>query len=266
MQLKVYKALWGMAGSLESQMDGIAQAGYDGIETGLPIEGAADFRKMLDERSLDYIGMLFLTEAEPLLEGLQTAEAAGARQVTLHSGKDSMTFDEGCRYLEAALRAEEKSGIVVGHETHRGRLFYNPWVTAEYLKKFPELKIVADFSHWTNVCESMLDDQKENVSLACRHAVHIHGRVGFEEGPQVSDPRAPEFQPYVEKFETWWDDILAAHQDRGASVVSFDPEFGPPRYLQTLPYTGVPVADLWDICLYMATRMRGRWHSLAPQK
>lgn len=42
-----------------------------------------------------------------------------------------------------------------------------------------------------------------------------HCRVGYDHGPQVSDPRAPEWLPYMEGHERWWDRIWQAQKDRG---------------------------------------------------
>ena len=32
---------------------------------------------------------------------------------------------------------------------------------------------------------------------------HTHCRVGYDHGPQVPDPRAPEWLPYMEGHERW---------------------------------------------------------------
>ena len=34
------------------------------------------------------------------------------------------------------------------------------------------------------------------------------------------------------------------------------PEYGPPPYMPTTPFTESPVTDLWDLCLWGATRFR----------
>jgi hypothetical protein len=39
-------------------------------------------------------------------------------------------------------------------------------------------------------------------------------------------------------------------------VLTFTPEYGPPTYLHTLPHTQMPVADLWQVCLWAAARAR----------
>jgi hypothetical protein len=110
------------------------------------------------------------------------------------------------------------------------------------------------------VCESTLDDAKEILDLACSRATHIHGRVGYEEGPQVPDPRAPEFHDHLARHEGWWDQIHEARKAAGTDVLTFTPEYGPPPYLHTLPHTRQPVADLWEICLWSADRARARWN------
>ena len=259
MHICVYKSLWGMTGARAAQVERIAAAGYDGIETAVPAEDAEGFFRDLERHRLGFVAMAFTDSVPALEEALLRARDAGARFVNVHSGRDCMTFDEGCAFFEGALHAEERAGIRAGHETHRGRLLYNPWVTAAYLRKFPDLRITADFSHWTNVCERLLPDQEENLALACERALHLHARVGDEEGPPVPDPRAPEWQGHVERFELWWDPIIQAHTRRGEPALFVDPEFGPPQYLHTLPFTQAPVADLWEVCLYMADRLRRRW-------
>ncbi len=163
---------------------------------------------------------------------------------------------KGKRFVEAILEAEHKLGVTVMQETHRGKLLYAPWVAAAYLREFPELHITADYSHWVNVCERLPVDQAEALRLANQHARHIHGRVGYEEGPQVPDPSAPEYAAQLAWHEAQWKAIRDAQQASGEPTMTFTPEYGPPTYLHTLPHTNVPVANLWDVCLWAAQPRR----------
>ena len=263
MKLKIYKALWGMKGSIEDQLKQIAEAGYDGVESRVP-KNLGQFKKLLSECHLNYIPMIFTigpNHAASFDAQLKEAIKFDPPLVVSHSAKDAMTFDEQALFFESALKSEKKYGVPVAHETHRGRAMYAPWITANLLKRFQNLKINADFSHWCCVCESLLDDQKDAVQLACERAIHIHGRVGYEEGPQVPDPRAPEYERYVQKHESWWDAIFKHQKKMGKSFATFTPEFGPPNYMHTLPYTKQPVADLWEICMWMAERTKKRLQS-----
>lgn len=258
MQLAVFRALWGMTGAIEAQFDKIAEAGYDGVEGFISPEfpGAASFSAGVSERGLELImaGQVDTKAAiEPTLKAL--AEYAPIK-IGLHSGRDSMSRDEGCAFFEEALRVEQQIGIPVSHETHRGRMLFTPWDTAFYLNAFPTLKIVADYSHWVNVCERLPNDQQAALDLANRRAFHIHCRVGYEEGPQVPDPSAPEYAEHLAWHEQQWQAILSAQELSGLGVATVTPEYGPPSYLHTLPHTNVPVADLWAVCLWSAQRFR----------
>ena len=143
---------------------------------------------------------------------------------------------------------------------------FTPWTTAALLRRFPELHLTADFSHFVNVSERLLDDQADNLALCIARARHVHGRVGHEQGPQVNDPRAPEWHTHLALHEAWWDGIVRTRQRAGAATFTFNPEFGPPAYMMTLPHTQQPVTDLWDVCLWMANRFKQRYLSLLEER
>ncbi|MBI1389009.1 MAG: sugar phosphate isomerase/epimerase [bacterium] len=259
--LIVCKALWGMTEgeSLEDKLRLIHEAGYDGVETGAPDMEPAQWIDLCTKYNLTFVGQIFAEDAITFHRQYQEILPYQPVLINAHGGRDKMTFAEGKEFFHEALRIEAGGGAAVAHETHRGRLLYAPWTAAAYLNQFESLSICADFSHWCCVCESMLGDVTEMVELACRRAIHIHGRVGYEEGPQVPDPRAPEHQSHVMSHEQWWDAIRNARIAANAPRLTFTPEYGPPRYMHTLPYTDQPVASLWDICLWGARRIRQRW-------
>ncbi len=256
MEIAFYKSLWGMEDMpLGDALEKIAASGYDGFEAPLAkVEEAWE----LGVRGRE-IAMLFEEDVDSLRANLDRAGAVGAEVVNVHAGKDWWTFDEGCAFFERALEAVHDSGLTVTFETHRGRLLSEPRSTAAYLKQFPSLRLTADFSHWTCVCESMLRDQTDQVAAAIERTSLIHARVGHEEGPQVPDPRVPAWSRQLEQFDEWWDQIKAAHEARGEAVLRVDPEFGPPNYMWTDPTTGRPSADLWDVCLWTRDHLRTRW-------
>ncbi|HVO43160.1 MAG TPA: hypothetical protein VMT34_11070 [Aggregatilineales bacterium] len=258
MQLLIFRALWGMTGSFEEQIERIAAAGYDGVDgfVGPHTPPPAKFSARVASHGLKLIMAAQVErrdQIEPTLKALAEYEPL---KIGLHSGRDAMSREEGCSFLEEALRVESAACIPVAHETHRGRLFFSPWDSAFYLRQFDKLKLLADYSHWVNVCERLPDDQAEALALANQRVIHIHGRVGYEQGPQVPDPAAPEYARQRAWHEDQWRKILQIRQQAGDSTMTFTPEYGPPDYLHTLPYTHVPVADLWDICLQAGQRAR----------
>ena len=71
--------------------------------------------------------------------------------------------------------------------------------------------------------------------------------------------RGLEEQKYVEIFDRWWDQIIDAQLKANSPQFTFQPEYGPPDYTHTLPYTRQPVSNAWDIALWSAARFRKRF-------
>jgi sugar phosphate isomerase/epimerase len=266
MKLYLFRHLWGVEEPWETFFPKAKKLGYHGIETWVP-EGKdrARMKRLLKENGLTLLafqateGGDWKEHAKSFERSLEVAEDFGAFQVNAHSGRDSFSFDDAKRFYERALKAEKKSGLLVSHETHRGRVFYNPWTTAAVVREFPEMNLNYDLSHWVCVTERMLDTEEHIVRELAKRVIHIHARVGYEEGPQVPDPRAPEYASYLEKHEAWWDLTWKAQKARGLKYSTLTPEFGPPYYLHQIPYTEVPVANLFDICEWQTKRQAQRF-------
>ena len=94
--------------------------------------------------------------------------------------------------------------------------------------------------------------------------MNVHGcicRVGYENGPQVPDPRCPAWRRYTQAFEGCWRQILL-HQmslDKPAGAwMTATPEYGPPTYQHVLPFSELkPTADIGEINDSTAQRLRG---------
>jgi len=271
MKLKLIKGTWGMEGSLEEQVRLIAESGYQGIEINLPTDRSpGDLRRLLRDANLDLLLMVF-TDGDDHVASLRSqveqALAYEPLHISSHSGRDWWSFDRQRNFFAGALEVERRARVNINHETHRGRALCNPWNTEALLKEFPELHITADLSHFVCVCERLLSADPalaSTLEICISRTRHIHGRVGYEEGPQVSDPRAPEWAVHVEAHEAWWKAIAQARLAAGAKYLTFNPEFGPPNYMQTLPYSRKPAADLWEVCLYMAARFRRQYEEMFP--
>ncbi len=261
MDVKIIKALWGHTEHTTDDADlhKIKEAGFDGVEWGPPNMPPERWKDLRAKHGLTYVAQVFALDPAEFRAQVEAVLPYEPLLIEAHDGRDKMTFDEGCAYWREVLKFEKDLPVPVAHETHRFRLFYAPWSTAQYLNEFPDLKICADFSHWCCVCESLLKDMEDWVTLACERAIHIHGRVGFEEGPQVPDPRAPEYRHHLERHEEWWDRIYELRKKDFAETLTFNPEFGPPAYMWRQPYTQMPLANLWDIGLWMLQRTRSRW-------
>lgn len=264
MELKRFKALWGMEGTYAELLGRAADAGYEGIETAPPPPAQQEeFMALLERHRLAFIAQVYTGQDASADFKSQVEYAARFKPLAIvsHSAKDSMEPEAQDRFFGEALDTEARCGIPIGHETHRQRAMFTPWTTARLLKKFPELRITADFSHWVNVCESHLADQEENMALALARTIHIHGRIGYPEGPQVPHPAAPEYQAELALFLGWWREIAANRARSGAPLLTFTAEFGPPGYMPTLPFANTPVAELWEVNQWMTDTFTAQFQS-----
>jgi hypothetical protein len=158
------------------------------------------------------------------------------------------------------LELEQKHGIAISIETHRGRPTFHPWVTKRLLQQLSDLRLTCDFSHWCVVTERLiLDQEHELLDLCANHVHHIHGRVGYAQGPQVPDPRAPEYAAELAAHERWWDELWKAMRARAFDTATFTPESGPDGYLHVMPFTQAPVAELWDLNRWLGQRQLERY-------
>ena len=59
----------------------------------------------------------------------------------------------------------------------------------------------------------------------------------------------------VKQHFAWWDEVVQNKIKAGAKYLTILTEFGPPNYLPALPYTCQPVANQWEINVYMKDHM-----------
>lgn len=272
MKLKLVRHLWGVdhTPGLEHYLPRWREVGYSAIEGSIRIwPDRPGLLRFLRDTGWDWIPQVFSNDfrgggsvrehLDSLREQVEECLEHRPLFINAHSGSDTWSFAAAEDFYGAALELEQRVGVTIAHETHRLRYFGNPWTTGPIIERFPALKLTCDFSHWVCVAERLLQDCGPLLELAARHCHHLHARVGFEEGPQVSDPRAPEWARHVAAHEAWWDMIWADQRQRGMTVSTIVPEFGPAPYLPLLPYTQMPVSNLADICDWQARRQQARF-------
>ncbi len=244
-------------------IDKVVAEGYHGIEINLPEDNRfiKEFhRKKAAVDAVSKTGFIFIAQQvlPPAKETVAEYIKRMRRRLRLlarlepafinsHTGKDFFSFDDNCRVIEAAMNLSVQTSVPVLHETHRGRFSFHAPSMMPYLKRFPEMQLVADFSHWCTVSESLLQEQEELLDAVIPHIGHIHARIGFEQGPQVNDPFAPEWAPYLALFTGWWKKIIRYHRQNKKKQLTISPEFGPVPYMPVLPFTRQPVADQWKL-------------------
>jgi sugar phosphate isomerase/epimerase len=269
MKIYFFCPRWGSESlSWDAFCEKVKKAGYDGVETGLPLD--ENEKKAILETLKKHNLLLicqyyqsferdFDTHYQNYEKHLRNLAAAKPMLINSQTGKDYFTFEQNKKLIELADKISKETGIKITHETHRNKFNFAAHITKDYLEKLPNLRMTLDISHWCNVHESLLDDQPEAISLALTRSDHIHARVGHQEGPQVNDPRAPEWADALNHHLIWWDKIIEIQKQKGTSIFTITPEFGPSNYLPALPYTRQPVANQWDINVFMMELLKKRY-------
>jgi len=246
----------------------VKEAGYDGVETSLPIAQSEkeeilnelkEFDLLLIGQHWETVNPAFKEHYEEFEMRLRSLASAKPLFINTQTGKDYYSFEENQQLIVLANKVANETGIPIVHETHRGKFSFAAHITKSYLQKIRDLKITLDISHWFNTAETFLQDQQDAVELAVSRTEHIHSRVGYIEGPQITDPRAPEWKEAVDYHLNVWDKVIEMQRKTNREFFSITSEFGAPPYLPLLPYTRQPIVDQWEVNVYMMHLLKERY-------
>lgn len=271
MELEIFRTLWGYTASKTQALEELLDAGFDGMEARLPLEASerAEFGAFLRANRVGYISTVFTAynvlpeQAAPVSEHLidldnklAWASELSPRFVNVLAGNDRWQVPQQVEFFGQAMELARKHGQICSFETHRSRSLFNPWVTLELIRQLPDLRFTSDISHWIVTCERLLNDPEDDLSAFVERVHHIQARVGYDQGPQVPHPGAPEYAKELAFHQQHWEAIWHSQLARGYQVSTLTPEFGADGYLHHLPFTNVPVADLWSLNVWMGQTER----------
>ena len=261
-----FQTSWGFEGTIEAFIKKAKASGYDGIEIWSPTDKKEQIRisKLLKEENMKVI---YLCGSDPNLsfemglavykKYLKNTFELNPIAINSHTGSDFYSFNQNMAFLEEAKKLSKQYEIPIYHETHRGRFSYSLPKTIEYLEKDKDLVLTLDVSHWMVVHESLLIKRTDLLKKIINRTKHIHARVGFEEGPQVNDPSAPEWKTVVERHIDIWSSVIQKNRSE-KKMTTITTEFGPPNYMPTLPISREPTSDQWLANLYIMKMLKKR--------
>lgn len=267
MKIHYFCTHWGNQLAFPKFCKNVVNAGYNGVEMDLPlvkkkrneiVETLADHGLLLIGQYWQSLEKDFNLNEKNFKKHLYNLAEANPVMINTQTGKDYFSFAQNMQLFIAAKTIAAETGIEIVHETHRGKFLFNLQVFEAAAKAAPDLGIALDISHWCTVHESLLQDQQEAVQLALQHARHIHLRLGFEEGPQINDPKAPEWKPLLKQYFKWWD-VVVAHHKKKKQDLSVTPEFGPAPYMPLKPYSQKPISKQWDNNVFMMKLFKQRY-------
>ena len=257
MKLNFHKSFWEAPCNdlqdLHTLLKRTSKDGYEGTELFLPF---FDIDTDITLKAHADLGLNIITgiatQGDNLQAHLKSMNAQIERAVEFspvlinsHTGRDIFSLEENLVLFENALTLEQKHKVTITHETHRFRPTFSTFDTEKIIKALPELKLNLDISHWMVVHESDLSDQTSRLASIFPHVYHIHGRVGFEEGPQVSNPQDKLWAGHLENHVNLWQKVINIAKIRGHKNFTITPEFGPFPYAHVQPNTQQPFTDIW---------------------
>ncbi len=215
--MRLFRCLWGMipetggprAVQLPTVLDLIQQSGYAGVELTVKLlVETPGIAELFAQRKLAVIAIAFTDGPQAEIPAIgSTSQPASVRGhldalekqivaakafapvlLNVHGGRDFFDRAQVREYFQGVEALEQKhSAFPIAHETHRARILYSPWVIPDVLAEFPRLKLVADLSHFVCVAEALFDCPQLDgvVEQLAPNVVHVHARVGFEEGERA---------------------------------------------------------------------------------
>jgi sugar phosphate isomerase/epimerase len=259
--------------SLQKNLEKIKKGGFDGVEMGAPKDPneRKELKAMLKDLQLEIVGQQwsgYFAKASvedhisSFKEQFKNNVEVGSVFINSHTGKDHFSLADNLKIFNATESYAHELGVKLVHEIHRGRATFSTLSTMALCEALPNIRFTADFSHWCCVHESFLEDQSEALQKAIGKSDYIHARVGHSQGPQIPDPRAPEWSHAVEHHLKWWDAIINLKKSQQESVFYICPEFGPYPYMTHLPLGNVPISNLWDINVVMKDLLLDRYKTV----
>ncbi len=260
-----FQTNWGHNGKTIDFIKKAKDSGYDGIEvwaSNNPIQQkiVSQALKMYDMKVIFLCGsdqsLPYEKSLEQYIKYLKNTLDQKPIAINSHTGSDFYSFEQNMTFISEANELSKSYNIPIYHETHRGRFSYSLPETIKYLEK-NEINFTLDVSHWMVVHESLLQKQNKLLNMVIENTNHIHARVGFEHGPQVNDPEAPEWKKTLERHLEIWESIIIKIL-KEKKIATITTEFGPPNYMPTEPITKKPMSNQWEANVFIMNILKER--------
>ncbi|RMQ40826.1 Xylose isomerase-like enzyme [Pseudomonas cichorii] len=270
-ELLIFQSLWAMLDHrgqcdlpLEAQLDKIAAAGFDGFTDHFWVpEHVGRLSSAAKARGLQIEGQLFPRSVDDLARAIDVISCHGCHHLTLQADVRPRTLRQAIDLIEGWQRLAEQADFPILLETHRYRITSDLLFTLDILAEMPDLKLLADLSHYVvgrELPELPASEDEEHLQTILRHSWGFHGRVANSEQVQIPITFA-QHRPWLDYFLKLWrygiEDWLSRPLGETASL-SFTCELGPPPYAIT-GADGRDITDRWAEALLLKQRIGEVW-------
>jgi hypothetical protein len=273
--LSMFQSLWamerrhsdGFERSLEENVEMIHGAGFSGV--------SADYRNrdfvkrlagLLKSGGMSAEGQCFPTTVDELKPVLEIATEFGVHHIDIQPDVRPRRLQDCSPLIEGWRRLAEEVDFPVLIETHRDRMTTDLYFTLDLLDCFPDLKLLADLSHFLVGREFAWPVSDENHALIHRildNSWAFHGRVASREQVQI-EISFPHHQMWFDLFLDWWEYGFRSWRKRARpdDDLAFTCELGPKPYAIT-GADGNDTTDRWREALIMKDKVEALWRKTA---
>jgi hypothetical protein len=274
-KLLVLQSMWAMQRrhtdgherTLEQNVQMIVDSQYDGISMGLrEPDDVRRVARLLRAHGMVLEGGCFPRTVEDIVPALEIASEVGVLHLNVQADVRPRRLHDCIPLLEGWRRRAEQVAFPVYFETHRDRMTTDLFFTLDLLDCFPDLRLVADLSHFLVGREFAWPVTDENHALIHRildHSWAFHGRVASREQVQV-EISFPHHRMWLDLFLQWWEYGFRSWRRRAAAgdALAFVCELGPKPYAITGP-DGNDLSDRWQDALLLREEVRNLWARVA---
>jgi len=256
--LLVFQSLWamerrqpdGIEQTLDEKLEKIIAAGFDGVSAEWGDRRLAQhITSTLKPRGLSAEGVCFpktIDELKPILEiGTETS----LQHLNLQPNARPRSIKECVPILEGWARLAEQVDFPVYIETHRDRMTTDLYFTLDLLDELPDMKFLADLSHFfvgREFAEPVTEENHRLIERILDNSWAMHGRIASREQVQI-EIQFPQHKKNVDLFKLWWRYGIESWRKRAGADANFvfTCELGPQPYAISGP-DGKDLSDRWE--------------------
>lgn len=240
----------------------IKDAGFIGVQDGDPEICARLGLRITGQHRVNKVGDL----DEKILEWTSGPYDCG----TIHLGWGIEPDTEVDKLTGYVLELSARYDFPIYIETHRATVTQDIWRTVELTKRFPEIRINGDFSHWYTGLEMVNGSIEEKLNFMTpvfERVRFLHGRIGNPGCIQV-DIGDGRDQPYVDHFKEMWKRSFAGFLTTAqpGDYICFTPELLPATYYYAQLIRNnegeVEAGDRWTQALLYCEMARECWEEV----
>jgi hypothetical protein len=278
LKFHVFQSLWAMGRlpfgsnqewSLAERFEKLVEGGFDGIDIPwTPVLESAEAVEHALGIGLPYGLTCFPTSVEALEElvGIFGVFDPGPLYLNIQPARRAFAVDEGAFYLREWIRVGEAAGFRVLIETHRDRMTTDLRFTLQLLDEVPEMRLVADLSHFLVGQEfawPVRDEDHDLIRRVLQRSDMFHGRVASREQVQIAITWEHHRQ-WLDLFLGWWEEGFRLWRERAAPDhdLIFVTELGPPDWYAITGPDGAELSDRWAESLLLKRYASGLWQRL----